>query len=342
MQRTWDIRKDKPLVSACVITYNHAPYIRESLDGILMQATDFPFEVIVHDDASTDGTAKIVREYAEKYPEIIIPVFQTENQYSKGISVSPAYVWPRARGEYQALCEGDDYWTDPLKLQRQVDALRSHPECTVCLHAATYVHQETGETGRISPRKGNGLIEVETLIDLDASSYATASIMRRSLPVDVMGILKELYGRHSMVILYASFGGIYYIDQVMCHYRMAVPGSWSTRNNNIVSAKQHAIRMTSVFYVLDQYTKGRFRRPIRRQQVLRLLRYLGAYGYQKTFSQGDRLVLAKCLPATWRTLVALCECSPRLAKLILRIWREVEKITSLKIKRNRKVKETGI
>lgn len=121
--------KDKEVVvSICCITYNHEPYIRQCLDGFMMQKTTFPFEVLIHDDASTDGTADIIREYEIKYPDIVKPIYQKENQYSKGIAISRTYNYPRAKGKYIALCEGDDYWIDPLKLQKQVDFLETHSE----------------------------------------------------------------------------------------------------------------------------------------------------------------------------------------------------------------------
>ena len=119
----------KPLVSICCLTYNHEHYIEQCLEGFLMQKVDFPVEILIHDDASTDKTVEIIRKYESKYPEIIKPVYQSENQYSKGISVSRVYQFPRAQGKYIALCEGDDYWTDPFKLQKQVDYLENHPEC---------------------------------------------------------------------------------------------------------------------------------------------------------------------------------------------------------------------
>ena len=97
-----------PLVSVCTLAYNHEPYIRECLDGILMQKTNFAFELLIHDDASTDGTADIIREYETKYPDIIKPIYQTENQYRKRIRINSTYNFPRAKGKYIALCEGDD------------------------------------------------------------------------------------------------------------------------------------------------------------------------------------------------------------------------------------------
>ena len=112
----------KPVVSVCSITYNHAPYIRKCLDGFLMQKTDFQFEIIINDDCSTDGTTEIIKEYVEKYPNLIKPIFHDENQYQKGVrGMFAKYVFPKAQGKYIAMCEGDDYWIDPLKLQKQVD-----------------------------------------------------------------------------------------------------------------------------------------------------------------------------------------------------------------------------
>ena len=125
----------KPLVSVSTITYNHAKFIRKCIEGVLNQKVDFLIEYLIHDDCSTDGTIDIIKEYAEKYPNIIKPIYEKENQYSKGGPWGSA-VWnyPRAQGKYIALCEGDDYWTDPLKLQKQVDFLESNPDYTCCFH----------------------------------------------------------------------------------------------------------------------------------------------------------------------------------------------------------------
>lgn len=117
-----------PLVTIRCLVYNHEPYLRQCLEGFVMQKTNFPFEAIVHDDASTDGSAVIIREYAEKYPDIIKPIYETENQYSKHDGSIQRIMNEHTRGKYVALCEGDDYWIDPLKLQKQVDFLECHPD----------------------------------------------------------------------------------------------------------------------------------------------------------------------------------------------------------------------
>ena len=131
-------------VSISCLVYNHEPYLRECFDGFMMQKTNFDFEVLVHDDASTDNSASIIREYETKYPDIFKPIYQTENQYSKGVKVSATFNFPRAKGKYIAMCEGDDYWTDPLKLQKQVDFLETHPDYVMCSHRFKLYIQDEG------------------------------------------------------------------------------------------------------------------------------------------------------------------------------------------------------
>ena len=130
---------NKVLVSIKCTVYNHEPYLRQCLDGFVIQKTNFRFEAIVHDDASTDGSAAIIREYAEKYPDIIKPIYETENQYSSRI------INAHMHGKYIAFCEGDDYWTDPLKLQKQVDWLEEHDDYVMSHSNCLCFHQSTGK-----------------------------------------------------------------------------------------------------------------------------------------------------------------------------------------------------
>ena len=146
------------MVTIQCITYNHEPYIRQCLDGFVMQKTNFRFEAIVHDDASTDGTAAIIKEYAEKYPDIIKPIFETENQYSKKDGSLTRIMNEHTHGKYVAICEGDDYWIDPLKLQKQVDFLNSNPDYGMIhtdfnLSCGSRMHTDTNtkETGICFP-----------------------------------------------------------------------------------------------------------------------------------------------------------------------------------------------
>ncbi len=134
-----------PYVSICCTTYNHEKYIRDCLESFLMQETTFPVEILIHDDASTDATAEIVKAYQAKYPLVIKPICQDENQYSKGVKPNVAFNYPRACGKYIAVCEGDDFWTDPRKLETQVAFLEGNPGYVLCYHDARIID----ENGRL-------------------------------------------------------------------------------------------------------------------------------------------------------------------------------------------------
>lgn len=133
---------ETPLVSIACITFNQVEYIRQCLDGFVMQKTNFPIEIIIHDDASTDGTADIIKEYVEKYPNFHWkPILQKTNKFKEGKGILVPYVYPKCTGKYIALCEGDDYWTDPNKLQKQVDFLESNPCYSMCFHKSAILKE---------------------------------------------------------------------------------------------------------------------------------------------------------------------------------------------------------
>lgn len=143
----------QPLVSVKCMTYNQEAYIGQCLEGLVSQKCNFPFEILVHDDASTDRTAEIVREYAEKYPDLIRPIYESENQYSKNCRAHHKAVDPLIRGKYMAICEGDDYWTDPQKLQKEADFLESHPDFGLCYTYARSFEQKSGKFRPMRPVK---------------------------------------------------------------------------------------------------------------------------------------------------------------------------------------------
>lgn len=163
----------KPLVSICCITYNHEPYIKDALDGFVMQKTNFPYEIVISDDCSKDGTRKIIEEYKSKYPGLIRDVSPIEN---KGMLENFAYVQQLAEGKYMAWCEGDDYWPDPSKLQKQVDFLESHSEYDLCCSASKVYNQSKQSFVEI---KGTELCEsYETCIQ-GINDINTASVLVR-------------------------------------------------------------------------------------------------------------------------------------------------------------------
>ena len=139
----------EPLVSVCCLTYNHVKYVGQCLEGFACQKTNFPFEILIHDDASQDDTQNVILEFAAKYDsEVVKPICQKINQFSQGISPLRQILLPRVKGKYIALCEGDDYWTDPLKLQKQVDFLEAHPEYGMCYTQCVSYRQNTGKFDR--------------------------------------------------------------------------------------------------------------------------------------------------------------------------------------------------
>jgi len=147
----WPEGYDGPLVTVLAISYCHEKYLRTALDSILSQETSFPFELIVHDDASTDNSASIIREYVGNYPHIIRPILEDENQYSKGVQAVMRAVKPYVRGRYIAYLDCDDYWTDSHKLQVQVEYLESHPAFLAVAHNCTVVNEDGIPTGEQYP-----------------------------------------------------------------------------------------------------------------------------------------------------------------------------------------------
>ena len=140
------MQTSKPLVVIRCLTFNHEAYIRDTIEGFIMQKTTFPFVAIIHDDASTDGTASIIEKYASKYPDIIKPIIEKENQYSKHDGSLRRIInqaCENTGAKYVAMCEGDDYWTDSDKLQMQVDFLESHPDYSMCFHRVDIIDQDT-------------------------------------------------------------------------------------------------------------------------------------------------------------------------------------------------------
>ncbi|MBR4126231.1 MAG: glycosyltransferase [Alphaproteobacteria bacterium] len=217
-------------LSVICTTYNHERFIRDCLEGFVMQKTDFPFEILINDDASTDKTADIIREYEAKYPNLFRCVYQTENQWGKK-SVWTDILFPMVRGEYVALCEGDDYWTDPLKLQKQVDFLDAHSDFSVCFHPVTVHWDDNSKPDSVFPNDKEHFYKTElTLNDLlDHNFIQTNSVVYRwrfhKDPLDLIpnGILPGDWFLH---LLHAQVGKIAFLPDVMAVYRRNQIGLW--------------------------------------------------------------------------------------------------------------------
>lgn len=236
------INMNAPIVSVCCITYNHCSYIRQCLDAFLMQKTNFQIEIIVHDDASTDGTQDVVKEYALKHPDLFKIILQDENQYSKGVDVL-RLVFERADGKYIAICEGDDYWTDPLKLQKQVDFLEANPEYVMSSHRYQYYYEKESRFGLIAPSVfQGGKFDIEYFILNEDWVVQPLTLIFRQTDVDWQDYARYKNSKDSTLAYFLLKKGYgYLLNDVMGVYRIHSSGVWSS----ISRVKQIASGMSS-------------------------------------------------------------------------------------------------
>jgi glycosyltransferase involved in cell wall biosynthesis len=193
-----------------------------------MQQTNFPIEIIIHDDASTDNTANIIREYQGKHPHLIKTILQRENQYSQGKKVFPI-TFKEAQGKYIALCEGDDYWTDPLKLQKQVDFLEANPDFAICFHKVKILEDGEFKEDYITKVPAT----VSTIDDLAWGNYIhTCSCVFRNRVPEILGpnFSKSPLGDYYLHMMNAQYGKLYALDALMAVYRVHDASMWSRRN----------------------------------------------------------------------------------------------------------------
>ena len=217
-----------PLVSIICITYNHVNFIRDAIEGFLMQETTFPVEIHIHDDASTDGTAEIVRDYEAIYPNLIKAICQTENQYSKG-NKSGQFLRPLLRGKYIASCEGDDYWTDKAKLQLQVDYLELHPGCVISGHDAIVI-DATGKVLRRSVVRTKGRDYTADELKQGEAILPTASRLVRNIHRSSTFRYRSCFqgGDRFTLVTLGDHGGAHFHDDISPSvYRKHQGGVWS-------------------------------------------------------------------------------------------------------------------
>jgi glycosyltransferase involved in cell wall biosynthesis len=279
------INNINPLVSVCVQTYQHSKYIKECLDGILMQKTEFPFEVIVGEDDSSDGTREICIEYAKKNPDKIRLFLRdrklTQLKDKEGNLVrrlNGIFTRMSARGFFIALCEGDDYWTDPNKLQKQVSEMRKFPRCDISFHPVIKQIMNSHEKDVIDFRRAthNCIFDLKNVIIGGGGFCSTASLLIKTdthnkyLP----HLLNAPAGDYFMQVFGSLNGGALYIDEVMAVYRRNVPGSWSESNLH-----------------LDNYLKFNFRMIKSRGEVDSILNYK----FKRYFLKRDIYVLKKVI-----------------------------------------------
>lgn len=257
----------KPLLVVKCETFNHENYLCDALEGFVMQKTDFPFVAIVHDDASTDRTGAVIKEYTERYPDIILPIYETENQYSKNdgsLSCIMLEACAATGAKYIALCEGDDYWTDPDKLQRQVSFLESNPDYSLCFHNAM-VHYEDGK------RNDHCFACLEESREYSEKELtgswiaATASFVMRSSVYDsdyykeyIRNSNKFMVGDLPTLLCCIRCGKVFGFHDVMSVYRIN-PGGWTQHKQDEYKLIVQHIEIIRIF---GGYTNNASRRHI--------------------------------------------------------------------------------
>jgi glycosyltransferase involved in cell wall biosynthesis len=258
-----------PLVSISCITFNHANYIRNAIEGFLLQKTTFKIEILIHDDASLDCTSDIIRSYEDRYPKVIKPIYEKDNQYSKtGLTFSHLEL-ARARGKYIALCEGDDYWTDPLKLQKQVDFMEENPDVGM-VHSAYLLQDDNQNTfQKIKTQINHADKDLAWRIIGQELFIGTSSILSRSeLHHKIINDFANDYslgpiGDTQTWFHFARISNIGYIDEILSVYRKSSSGvTGSANTTKRITFLENALKLD--LYLAETYNApGKWKEKIR-------------------------------------------------------------------------------
>ena len=247
------MKSEEIIVSISCLAFNHGPYIRQCLEGFMMQETNFSFEVLIHDDASTDDTSKIIKEYEKRYPDVIKPIYQKVNQYSQGIKPTLKYNFPRAQGKYIALCEGDDYWTDRLKLQKQVDFLEQNPSFSLCFHDSRVVYLNKKRRSHSFCRLDKRSFTIEDVIANRWFVPTQSIVFRADIKINAKW-LRHIYNRdYALQLLCVYEGPFHYIPEIMSVYRKHNGGIRTRIGFKGIQVEQKIIEILHYFNIHTEF-----------------------------------------------------------------------------------------
>lgn len=324
------------MVSVYCLTYKHAKYLNQTLDGFAKQKTNFRFEVIIHDDASNDGSKEIIYDYCNKYPDIFIPIIQEVNQYSQKIDIIRQFILPKVRGKYVAICEGDDFWTDENKLQMQVDALEYNTDCNMALHKVVEISENGIATGFTYPSyKVNSILSSAVFIDMQYNySFQTSSFfMRSNIWKDYIKnppLFKQLFpvGDVPLMLYFGDKGKTYYIDKAMSCYRRGVKTSYTTRtklaNSTIEKQNDLSQRFINALISFDSYSQKKYHKFC----VKKIALYMGAVA---VLSGNTKIILSKenkeyynALDSRHKFAICLTRVFPLFTRKIFNVRRRIQ------------------
>lgn len=255
-----------PIVSICCITYNHEKFIEKTLEGFLTQKTDFPVEILIHDDASTDGTAKILNKYENTSSNISV-VYQKENQYTKGKKPFLNFLFPKAKGKYIAMCEGDDLWTDPLKLQKQVDFLSSNEEFSACFTNAMVINEKGTHLKPFLNYSSDKSFTTKNVVERSGGMYPTASLVfRNEIKEYPQFMFTSSAGDYFLLLLLAENGKIGLLNQNTCGYRVHNAGLFTGVTSQPRQRNNFSLSTIEGLDSFNAYSNYRYDKDIKKRQ----------------------------------------------------------------------------
>ncbi len=258
---------ERPIVTICCITYNHEAYVEECIDGFLKQQTSFNFEVIIHDDASTDATQKIIKNKVGSDQSFNL-ILRKENLKSKGVAIFPL-LYKKAKGKYIAICEGDDFWNDPHKLQKQFDVMEANPDCSVCFTSSHYQYELNPAKNHVyypNSETKKRIYELKDIIDKPGDFMTTASLFfKKKLVVDLPEwLLTAPVGDLPLSLYLASKGSIIYLPDTTCTYRLMAESSWS-KSMTFAKRKRFIDLLIKMYADFNEYSNYEYERLLKRR-----------------------------------------------------------------------------
>ena len=294
---TWE-QSDTPLVSITCVAFNHETYIEEAIDSFLMQETTFPFEILINDDVSSDRTIEILKTYEEKFPNIMRPIYQKVNQFSQGINTM-SLLFQYVKGEYMAYCDGDDYWTDPKKLQIQVEAMQKQPQYDMSYHTVTTLINNV-RCATHEQRKADCIVSTEEAILGNGDVAHNSSLLIRTRIFDKLPewIYRAPFGDYPMQILGSFSGGILYIHRDMSIYRIGELNSWTNLSRTSNAQHKRVLFINKFLNSLNELTQKKYEtefHEIIRRNNFNFIKQLSFDLTQReeVFKLGEKLFTAK-------------------------------------------------
>lgn len=251
----------KNMVTIYCSAYNHEHFIKDALEGIIIQNASFNYRAIVHDDASQDKTPQLIQEYELMYPSKITGIYQEVNQYSQGIDIFHEHFLPHVNSKYIAICEGDDYWVDPNKLASQVEYMEKWEDCSLCVCAARFVDEHNKEVTYPQTKGDRDFSTREIIAAGGGGLFHTCSYLFRTELVRSYPKFLSAHGfmDYPLAIYLSLLGRVHYLDKTMVVHRANVPGSWTRGvRGDPMKLSRHYEELNKMLTEVSEYTSGEY------------------------------------------------------------------------------------